>query len=62
MFSDKNDFSNCFLEIHAGAGGTEAQDWALMYKECILDGLKKALRLKLLKKVLVMKRVLSQVH
>ncbi len=30
MFSNKNDFSNCFLEIHAGAGGTEAQDWALM--------------------------------
>ena len=30
MFSGKNDFSNCFLEIHAGAGGTEAQDWALM--------------------------------
>ena len=30
MFSDKNDFLNCFLEIHAGAGGTEAQDWALM--------------------------------
>ena len=30
MFSDKDDFSNCFLEIHAGAGGTEAQDWALM--------------------------------
>ncbi len=30
MFSDKSDFSNCFLEIHAGAGGTEAQDWALM--------------------------------
>ena len=30
MFSDQNDFSNCFLEIHAGAGGTEAQDWALM--------------------------------
>ena len=30
MFSHKNDFSNCFLEIHAGAGGTEAQDWAFM--------------------------------
>ena len=30
MFSGENDFSNCFLEIHAGAGGTEAQDWALM--------------------------------
>ena len=30
MFLNQNDFSNCFLEIHAGAGGTEAQDWALM--------------------------------
>ena len=30
MFSNQNDFSNCFLEIHAGAGGTEAQDLALM--------------------------------
>ena len=30
MFTNQNDFSNCFLEIHAGAGGTEAQDWALM--------------------------------
>ena len=30
MFSNQNDFSNCFLEIHAGAGGTEAQDWALV--------------------------------
>ena len=30
MFSNQNDFSNCFLEIHAGAGGTEAQDWSLM--------------------------------
>ena len=30
MFSKKNDVLNCFLEIHAGAGGTEAQDWAMM--------------------------------
>ena len=30
MFSKKNDSLNCFLEIHAGAGGTEAQDWAMM--------------------------------
>ena len=30
MFSKKNDLLNCFLEIHAGAGGTEAQDWAMM--------------------------------
>ena len=31
MFSDKNDFLNCFLEIHAGAGGTEAQDLSLIH-------------------------------
>ena len=30
MFNDKKDHFNCFLEIHAGAGGTEAQDWAMM--------------------------------
>ena len=28
LLSDKNDLLNCFLEINAGAGGTEAQDWA----------------------------------
>ena len=28
------------MEIHAGAGGTESQDWAEMLKECILSGLK----------------------
>ena len=26
----KHDNANCFMEIHAGAGGTEAQDWAEM--------------------------------
>ncbi len=30
MFDNKKDFLDCFLEIHAGAGGTEAQDWAMM--------------------------------
>ncbi len=30
MFSNEADASNCFLEIQAGAGGTEAQDWAAM--------------------------------
>ncbi len=30
MFNEKKDFYDCFIEIHAGAGGTEAQDWALM--------------------------------
>jgi peptide chain release factor 2 len=30
MLSGEADGNNCFLEVHAGAGGTEAQDWALM--------------------------------
>lgn len=30
ILSDKHDLLNCFLEINAGAGGTEAQDWAEM--------------------------------
>ena len=30
LFTDKYDDSNCYLEIHPGAGGTEAQDWADM--------------------------------
>ena len=28
--NDEADHYNCFLEIHAGAGGTESQDWAEM--------------------------------
>lgn len=30
MFSGKMDAHNAYLEIHAGSGGTEAQDWAEM--------------------------------
>ena len=30
MFNNPQDPSPCFLEIQAGAGGTEAQDWAAM--------------------------------
>ena len=30
LFSGEADANHCFLEVHAGAGGTEAQDWALM--------------------------------
>ncbi|HJV07069.1 MAG TPA: peptide chain release factor 2 [Chromobacteriaceae bacterium] len=30
MFHDPMDPNNCFLDIQAGAGGTEAQDWAGM--------------------------------
>jgi peptide chain release factor 2 len=30
LLSGEHDFSNAFLDVHAGAGGTEAQDWAEM--------------------------------
>ena len=36
MFDDKKDFYDCFIEIHAGAGGTEVQDWALMLQRMYL--------------------------
>ena len=28
LLSGKNDYRNCFIAIQAGAGGTEAEDWA----------------------------------
>ena len=30
LLSGEADANNCYLEVHAGAGGTEAQDWAQM--------------------------------
>ena len=30
LFSGEADGNDCFIEIHAGAGGTESQDWASM--------------------------------
>src|SRR5690606_34464581 len=30
MFTNPADPNNCFIDIQAGAGGTEAQDWASM--------------------------------
>jgi peptide chain release factor 2 len=30
LFSGEADSNDCYLEIHAGAGGTESQDWAEM--------------------------------
>ncbi len=32
MFSNPMDPNNCFLDIQAGSGGTEAQDWASMLR------------------------------
>ena len=32
FLSNENDSLNCYIEIHAGAGGTESQDWAEMLR------------------------------
>ncbi len=32
FLSNEGDSLNCYLEIHAGAGGTESQDWAEMLR------------------------------
>ena len=32
FLSNENDRLDCFVEIHAGAGGTESQDWAEMLR------------------------------
>ena len=34
FLSGENDDLNIFLEIHAGAGGTESQDWLICLGEC----------------------------
>ena len=36
MFSNPADPNNCFLDIQAGSGGTEAQDWASMMERMYL--------------------------
>jgi peptide chain release factor 2 len=36
MFSNPLDVNNCFIDIQAGAGGTEAQDWASMLERMYL--------------------------
>ena len=36
MFSNAMDPNNCFLDIQAGSGGTEAQDWALTLERMYL--------------------------
>ena len=38
QFNGEADLNSCYLEIHAGAGGTESQDWAQMLQECTCAG------------------------
>ncbi len=42
FLSNESDSLNCYIEIHAGAGGTESQDWAEMLRRMYLkwSGLK----------------------
>ena len=37
LLSGEADGNDCFVEIHAGAGGTEAQDWAEMLERAYLN-------------------------
>ena len=36
FLSNESDILDCYIEIHAGAGGTESQDWAEMLKKMYL--------------------------
>ena len=36
FLSNENDSLDCYIEIHAGAGGTESQDWAEMLRRMYL--------------------------
>ena len=36
FLSNESDVLDCYIEIHAGAGGTESQDWAEMLKRMYL--------------------------
>ena len=36
FLSNEADSLNCYIEIHAGAGGTESQDWAEMLRRMYL--------------------------
>ena len=36
FLSDEADSLDCYIEVHAGAGGTESQDWADMLRRMYL--------------------------
>ena len=60
FLSGENDHLDIYLEIHAGAGGTESQDWADMLRRMYMRWFdKKIMIIKLLVSTRGMKRVLS---
>ena len=60
FLSGENDDLDIYLEIHAGAGGTESQDWAEMLRRMYLNGLiKKIINMKLSVNIKARKLVLN---
>ena len=63
FLSGENDDYDIYLEIHAGAGGTESQDWADMLRRMYMKWFqKKKFKYKLLVNIKVMKQALSLLH
>ena len=60
FLSGENDDLDIYLEIHAGAGGTESQDWADMLRRMYMKWFdKKNLDMKLSVNIKVRKQVLN---
>ena len=60
MFSGEYDSADCYLDIQAGSGGTEAQDWASMLTRMYLRWAERAAsRPRLLKSLKAKWRALS---
>ena len=60
FLSGENDELDSYIEIHAGAGGTESQDWAEMLRRMYMRWFdKKNLNTKLLVNIKVKKQELS---
>ena len=61
--SGENDKLDIYLEIHAGAGGTESQDWAEMLRRMYLKWFdKKILIMKLLANIVGTKRGIKSIY
>ena len=60
QFNGKADDKSCYIEIHAGAGGTESQDWAQMLTRMYFRWAEKNnFKFKLIMRLLVMRLELN---